>query len=68
MMCVVVSSSSSSSVERKKKKRSKELTAARTKCVQCGKGDMTKLTACPDGFCCKSCYKKELRAAKKQKK
>ena len=68
MMCVVVSSSSSSSVERKKKKRAKELTAARTKCVQCGKGDTPKWTACPGGFSCARCYQKPYDAAKKQKK
>jgi hypothetical protein len=49
-------------------KRTKELNDARTKCVRCGKGGKSGWTACPDGFCCAACYKKELSAAKKQKK
>ena len=49
-------------------KRTKELNDARTKCVRCGKGGKSAWTACPDGFCCATCYKKELSAAKKQKK
>ena len=49
-------------------KRTKELNDARTKCVRCGKGGKSAWTACPDGFCCAACYKKELSAAKKQKK
>jgi len=49
-------------------KRTKELNDARTKCVRCGKGGKSGWTACPDGFCCKSCYQNKWMAAKKQKK